>query len=197
MKSKYDLTPFYAKQKELDQSIIDKHHLLPMDSTYFLQRSILSFCVEFSEAINVHEFFKDWKNTRGTKIDEKFQSEEFAHFSNEKKHHLTVVEEFSDSLHFLLSIGNAIDKPIDLDSNVVAYHEKRRKYPERLIHNANMIYYVAQSIIRFPCQAEFHYNTLLNQFSSMIYLCDVSWEELLKMYSYKYDINQQRQKENY
>lgn len=80
-----DLKPFYAKQKELDQAILDKHDLL--DSSLLVDDKITAFKVELGELANEIRFFKYWSQKPPSPKQ-------------------VILEEWVDCFHFLLSIGN-------------------------------------------------------------------------------------------
>lgn len=95
-------------QKALDERILEEKGLdLSKFELFELTRTAL--IVEVSEATNVAEFFKHWKDTRGNKADEG------------KTHEETLKEEFSDALHFLLSMINQTMK-----GNPLNYDEKEQ-----------------------------------------------------------------------
>lgn len=87
MNDTIDLTKLFSFQKELDQDIIDKHHV-----TYSNTRNkrLLALYCEVSECLNETRIFKYWSFKK----------------PSEKS---IILEEYVDGLHFLLSLG------IDLD----------------------------------------------------------------------------------
>jgi dimeric dUTPase (all-alpha-NTP-PPase superfamily) len=80
-----NLLPFYAKQLELDQAILEKHEL--EDNVQLVDDRVIAFKVELGELANEIRFFKFWT--------QKPQSPS-----------PVILEEWVDCFHFLLSIGN-------------------------------------------------------------------------------------------
>lgn len=81
------LKELFSAQEELDQRIIEGHKLQGKD---LFSNKVLAFIVEVGELANELRFFKYWSN--------KGPSEPSV-----------VLEEFSDCMHFILSIGNELN----------------------------------------------------------------------------------------
>ena len=119
-----------AMQAKLDEAILaDK---APMTAEERFNKTLIALSVEIAEVANTVEHFKFWKDNKG-KIDEyKFlrywnpRGTEIIGYidtkikkhgptgmvSFEQAHRLTLVEECSDALHFILSLANQIDYKI-------------------------------------------------------------------------------------
>ena len=118
-----------AMQAKLDEAILaDK---APMTDEERFNKTLISLSVEIAEVANCTEHFKFWKDNKG-KIDRKrfviydnssessskigYLMDKKNHLKQVKKdeaHKLTLIEECSDALHFILSLANQIDYEID------------------------------------------------------------------------------------
>ena len=110
-----------AMQAKLDEAILaDK---APMTAEERFNKTLVALSVEIAEVANTVEHFKFWKDNKG-KIDRKrfsvihiFQEEELVdveymedntgvQYADWEAHRLTLIEECSDALHFILSLAN-------------------------------------------------------------------------------------------
>ena len=110
-----------AMQAKLDEAILaDK---APMTAEERFNKTLVALSVEIAEIANTVEHFKFWKDNKG-KIDRKrfsvihiFQEEELVdveymedntgvQYADWEAHRLTLIEECSDALHFILSLAN-------------------------------------------------------------------------------------------
>ena len=117
-----------AMQAKLDEAILaDK---APMTAEERFNKTLVALSVEIAEVANCAEHFKFWKDNRG-KIDSErfsvihiFQEEELVdveymedntgvQYAVWEAHRLTLVEECSDALHFILSLANQVDFEIN------------------------------------------------------------------------------------
>ena len=117
-----------AMQAKLDEAILaDK---APMTAEERFNKTLVALSVEIAEIANTVEHFKFWKDNKG-KIDRKrfsvihiFQEEELVdveymedntgvQYADWEAHRLTLVEECSDALHFILSLANQGDFEIN------------------------------------------------------------------------------------
>ena len=117
-----------AMQAKLDEAILaDK---APMTVEERFNKTLVALSVEIAEVANCAEHFKFWKDNKG-KVDEKrFRKMDYgkhgivyedwgdgakeATVDFEQAHRLTLIEECSDALHFILSLANQIEYEIDL-----------------------------------------------------------------------------------
>ena len=124
-----------AMQAKLDEAILaDK---APMTAEERFNKTLVALSVEIAEVANCAEHFKFWKDNKG-KVDEKrfkvasladkeyissilrtlnidfdFVDKKSGNPLFEKEaHHLTLIEECSDALHFILSLANQVDVKI-------------------------------------------------------------------------------------
>ena len=117
-----------AMQAKLDETILaDK---APMTAEERFNKTLVALIVEIAEVVNTVEHFKFWKDNKG-KIDRKrfsvihiFQEEELVdveymedktgvQYADWESHRLTLIEECSDALHFILSLANQVDFEIN------------------------------------------------------------------------------------
>lgn len=123
-----NFTKLQAMQAKLDEAILKEK--APMTAEERFNKTLVALSVEIAEVANTVEHFKFWKDNKG-----KIDSERFSvvHIFQEKElvdveyiedntgvqcaaweaHRLTLIEEFSDCLHFLLSLANQLDYEID------------------------------------------------------------------------------------
>lgn len=115
------LQPMQAK---LDEAILaDK---APMTAEERFNKTLVALSVEIAEVANTVEHFKFWKDGKGKVDRDKFSlinyvntDDEYYHHersctcSFEQAHRLTLIEECSDALHFILSLANQLDYEID------------------------------------------------------------------------------------
>lgn len=118
-----------AMQAKLDEAIIaDK---APMTAEERFNKTLVALSVEIAEVANCAEHFKFWKDNKGKADKGRFLSESelmdinlddedklidlrnsFKEVSFEKAHRLTLIEECSDALHFILSLANQMNEKL-------------------------------------------------------------------------------------
>lgn len=119
-----------AMQAKLDEAILAEK--APMTAEERFNKTLVALSVEIAEVANCAEHFKFWKDNKGMKVDEsRFIKYKSPYFSNviyldnketdetkmeeltrEQAHRLTLIEECSDALHFILSLANQLDEDI-------------------------------------------------------------------------------------
>ena len=118
-----------AMQAKLDEAILaDK---APMTTEERFNKTLIALSVEIAEVANTVEHFKFWKDNKG-KVDEKrfivtsvivnnlikddylnsLDNTTMQYVTEKQAHRLTLIEECSDALHFILSLANQIDYKI-------------------------------------------------------------------------------------
>lgn len=191
-------------QDALDQAILKEKALgLTKNDWFFLTKTAL--IVEVSEATNVAEYFKHWKDHRGNKADAG------------KTHEETLCEEFSDAFHFLLSLinqsgsfksaGSHLDKQIAGWFNDDAFNSKTGYLDQfETIYNLNfdgsstaMFFSILNSelsslsLISMPSA----YIRMLFDFLAYAMICDVTFNDLYEAYMIKNKINYERLESGY
>ena len=108
-----------AMQAKLDEAILaDK---APMTAEERFNKTLVALSVEIAEIANTVEHFKYWKDNKG-KVDNKrfltgaeqtyYDTVKLEKVTFAEAHKLTLVEECSDALHFILSLANQDDYKI-------------------------------------------------------------------------------------
>ena len=195
-----------AMQAKLDEAILaDK---APMTAEERFNKTLVALSVEIAEIANTVEHFKFWKDNKG-KIDRKrfsvihiFQEEELVdveymedntgvQYADWEAHRLTLIEECSDALHFILSLANQIDyKIVGLGK-----HFKISEDADSLEKNFLFLNYVIGS-------SEFkHFRTdlemIIDVFFSYINQLGIAQQELEQAYYDKNKINYERLENGY
>ena len=119
-----------AMQAKLDEAILaDK---APMTEEERFNKTLVALSVEIAEVANCAEHFKFWKDNKGKVDNDRFycipqtvregkpfvpkyvdlESNHPGALSFEQAHHLTLIEECSDALHFILSLANQCNENI-------------------------------------------------------------------------------------
>ena len=195
-----------AMQAKLDEAILaDK---APMTAEERFNKTLVALSVEIAEVANTVEHFKFWKDSKG-KIDRGrfsvihiFNEEELVEveytedstgiqYTDWEAYKLTLIEECSDALHFILSLANQIDyKIVGLGK-----HFKISEDADSLEKNFLFLNYVIGS-------AEFkHFRTdlemIIDVFFSYINQLDIAQQELEQAYYDKNKINYERLENGY
>ncbi|WP_373816869.1 dUTP diphosphatase [Jeotgalibaca porci] len=123
-----NLKKLQAMQAKLDEAILVKK--TPMTEEERFNKTLVALSVEIAEIANCAEHFKFWKDNKG-KIDRGrfsvihiFHEEELVEveytedstgiqYTDWEAYKLTLVEECSDALHFILSLANQVDFEIN------------------------------------------------------------------------------------
>ena len=131
-----------AMQAKLDEAILaDK---APMTAEERFNKTLVALSVEIAEVANCAEHFKFWKDNKGKVDSKRFTYNGLTDFSDshlwtdensgvsnytfEQAHRLTLIEECSDALHFILSLANQCEDEIDVNSNWIAEEESLKEY---------------------------------------------------------------------
>lgn len=160
------------KQLELDRFIYESNSISDIATLY--DKKIIALDVELSEFINEVKSFKYWKK-------------------NKEVDRNKVIEEACDCLHFILSLAN--DKELTL----------KRSNVSKLLKDINDIDFAYMCIkdilwrnICFEIQCtSSNLEAMLELLICIIKQLDFTYEDLIKEYDRKYEINIQRQKEGY
>lgn len=163
------------KQSHLDEFIIEKQNLQNQD--LFLEK-VISLDVESGEFINNVESFKYWKIQKGKP---------------------NIVEECCDCLHFILSLANyfkhELSRPYSPPINIITMQCDGLKHD-----GINQLYACMKKII-WKDLVELKNPKALDQILWMLVrelkYCGYEWEDLIKAYDEKYEINIKRQEEGY
>lgn len=193
-----------AMQAKLDEAILaDK---APMTAEERFNKTLVALSVEIAEVANCAEHFKFWKDNKG-KIDHdrfavdwdyegtqiigcyEYKKGAAYQISCEQAHRLTLIEECSDALHFILSLANQMN--IKLLDVVERYDEFSREewYLEIItdLRNMNNPNGNAWRALRDLNIDFYHYYTYLG----------ITTEELEQAYYDKNKINYERLENGY
>ena len=161
---KYNLYDLSQKQRDLD-TYIHKLHNVNYETTK--ERRLLSFLVELGECANETRCFKFW-SLKGPSPDD------------------VVFEEYVDGIHFLLSIGNAINYDYHKDIELTGIDES-------LVKHFTEVYTLAGNF-------DFSEDKFVELFGSFLGLgvsLGMDWNKLNEVYMKKWQINVERQQNNY
>ena len=195
-----------AMQAKLDEAILaDK---APMTTEERFNKTLVALSVEIAEVANTVEHFKFWKDNKG-KIDyDRFDVDwdyegtpiigyydykkgAAYQISYEQAHRLTLVEECSDALHFILSLANQIEYEID-ESLIKSF-----RYPS---HPLDTLYVALQNkIINLATGYDKlgSLKSLLSFYTSYAIELGITPQELEQAYYDKNKINYERLENGY
>ena len=190
-----------AMQAKLDEAILaDKE---PMTAEERFNKTLVALSVEIAEVANCAEHFKFWKDGKGMKVDEsRFSEYKSPYFSNviyldnkrndetkmveltrEQAHRLTLIEECSDALHFILSLANQCEYEIDVNLNWIAGEESLKEY-----------YYITLQTALFDDSGV---DGIMATFLNYVKSLGIKSEELEQAYYDKNKINYERLENGY
>lgn len=162
----FDLKDLFEKQEKLDAEIHQKHNET-YKSTF--QKRLLSYLVEVGEFANSTRCFKFWSNK-----------------GPEEK--ARVLDEYADGLHFILSIGIALDYQFD----TIDVDEPEDKEGTNLFLNCY------SEFIKFSNEITFeNYIKAFTSFLQISYFLEISSGDLSEAYYKKLEVNYIRQENNY
>ena len=193
-------------QAKLDEAILaDK---APMTAEERFNKTLVALSVEIAEAANTVEHFKFWKDGKGkidydrfdvdwdyegTPIIGYYDYKEGVDYqiSYEQAHRLTLIEECSDALHFILSLANQVDFEI----NGIGTHFKISEDTDSLEEN---VIFLNQLIGLADLK---HFRTDLEMIIDVFFIyvnqLGVSQQELEQAYYDKNKINYERLENGY
>ena len=192
-------------QAKLDEAILAEK--APMTAEERFNKTLVALGVEIAEVANTVEHFKFWKDNKGKVDSERFivtpsivnnlieddylDNTTTQYVTEKQAHRLTLIEECSDALHFILSLANQVDyKIIGLGK-----HFKISEDADSLEKNFLFLNYVIGS-------AEFkHFRTdlemIIDVFFSYINQLGIVQQELEQAYYDKNKINYERLENGY
>ena len=132
-----NLVELFRAQKILDDRIVDEHNLQGQD---LLPKKILSLLVELGELCQEWRGFKFWSS------DQEPRTKEVLGWVNPQKYKNPLLEEFSDCLHFILSIGN------DLEINNIELYTILPFKHKTTLDQFSQTYYVIGDLEHDPSQ---------------------------------------------
>ena len=174
-----NLSKLFETQKLLDKRIVDEHNLHGQD---LLPQKILALQVELGELAQNWRGFKFWSR------DQAPRTKEVLEWGNPQKYKNPLLEEFSDCLHFILSIGN------DLELNIGLYTILPFKH-KTILDQFSRTYYVIGDLGHDPSQSELI--LVLQHFITLGEMLGFTPEQIEQSYYQKNAINHQRQTDHY
>ncbi|WP_338980452.1 dUTP diphosphatase [Spiroplasma endosymbiont of Lasioglossum malachurum] len=154
-------------QNELDKKIIINRGVSDIKT---LNSRFLALLVELGEFANEQRCFKYWSSKS----------------SSEKS---VMLEEYIDSLHFILSIGNSLN----IDFQNFSFSEKTN-YQDLNLAFIDLFAFVTTL---FKSKSSNDFFELLNIYFTIGKKCNFNSEEIISCYIYKNEINHLRQSQNY
>lgn len=156
-----------ALQRQLDQKIMVQHNVKDEDT---LTARFLALLVELGEFANEQRCFKYWS----------------AKASSAKA---IMLEEYIDSLHFIISIGNT------LNINIQNFIFIAKVNYENLSLAFIEMFAIVTTLFKTNSQSDFY--ELLSIYFSIAIICHFSAQEIMASYMHKNKINHLRQSQNY
>lgn len=196
-----------AMQLELDNSILSAKPQMTAEERF--NKTLVALSVEVAEVANCAEHFKFWKDNKG-KVGEKrflksynsFYEEELysdkvtgnREISFEQAHKLTLVEECSDCLHFILSLANQLGYEIDENLLLTSEIQKEHFY-------LKLNYYISACYNNYSrgslgfCQTNLR--KIIFYYMSYVNALGITTQELEQAYYEKNEENYRRLREGY
>lgn len=194
-----------AMQLELDNSILSAKPQMTAEERF--NKTLVALSVEVAEVANCAEHFKFWKDNKG-KVDGKRFAPDWDYGGNqiigyydynngapsqitfEQAHKLTLVEECSDALHFILSLANQLNVDIGLnfDKNNTLTLKTNEEYYLFLLNRIHLL-----KVRRW----EDDLRITLYSFLGYIENLGITTQELEQAYYDKNKVNYERLREGY
>ncbi|WP_270312582.1 dUTP diphosphatase [Vagococcus fluvialis] len=194
-----------AMQLELDNSILSAKPQMTAEERF--NKTLVALSVEVAEVSNCSEHFKFWKDNKGKVDGERFvvgyaiseSSERTCYEVNRnmnkitesQAHKLTLVEEASDCLHFILSLANQIEYVIDEELIKIGHYPKN-SLETLYVALQNKIMDLATGYDKLGS-----YKALLSFYMSYVNDLGITTQELEQAYYEKNEENYCRLREGY
>jgi dimeric dUTPase (all-alpha-NTP-PPase superfamily) len=198
-----NLQKLFELQRQLDEHIEKEHPREPGEDR--MAKKILALFVELGELANEHRGFKYWSNDQVPRTggecscDDGYIDVYMGHGVVEQdicprcegmgELPNTLIEEYVDALHFILSIGLDIAEP-----DVVNLRDVDGK--ENIIEQFIEVFDRVRDLYFFEYDI-FEYESLLAQFIKLGEMLGFSWQEIEEAYLRKNAVNHQRQESGY
>lgn len=197
-----------AMQAKLDETILaDK---APMTAEERFNKTLVALSVEIAEVANCAEHFKFWKDNKG-KVDSKrfivtpgivnnlikddyldnLDNTTMQYVTEKQAHRLTLIEECSDALHFILSLANQIEYEID-ESLIKLFRYQRHPLDTLYVALQNKIINLATGYDKLGSL-----KSLVSFYMSHVNELGVTPQELEQAYYDKNKINYERLENGY
>ncbi|MFI3604978.1 dUTP diphosphatase [Vagococcus fluvialis] len=195
-----------AMQLELDNSILSAKPQMTAEERF--NKTLVALSVEVSEVANCAEHFKFWKDNKGKVDGDKFEMTGIliggkpVYFDNVNKqevkrnqaHKLTLVEEASDCLHFILSLANQIGYEIDGHYNELEETETIESVFLNLVFQITLLQRYG---VVYSKADEVTLQCVINNYFQYIGKLGITTQELEQAYYEKNEENYRRLREGY
>ena len=197
-----------AMQAKLDEAILAEKALMTAEVRF--NKTLVALSVEIAEVANCAEHFKFWKDNRGKTDEGRFRLESelmdislgdkdklidlrnnLKEVSFEQAHRLTLIEECSDALHFILSLANQIGYEID-ESLIKSFRYPRHPLDTLYVALQNKIINLATGYDKLGSL-----KSLLSFYTSYAAELGIEPQELEQAYYDKNKINYERLENGY
>jgi len=189
-----NLVELFRAQKILDDRIVDEHNLQGQDEHNLhgqdlLPKKILSLLVELGELCQEWRGFKFWSRDQAPRISKITLASIPFGGKSELENKNPLLEEFSDCLHFILSIGN------DLEINNIELYTILPFKHKTILDQFSQTYYVIGDLEHDPSQEELI--TVLQYLLGLGEMLGFTTDQIKQSYYAKNKINHQRQTDQY
>lgn len=198
-----------AMQAKLDEAILKEKAQMTAEERF--NKTLVALSVEIAEIANTVEHFKFWKDNKG-KVDEKrFRKMDYgkhgiayedwgggakmAIVDFAEAHRLTLIEECSDALHFILSLANQIGCEIDSHYNEFEEGESKESIFLNLVFQVSVLQKYDKT--DFDNSDKVTVQVIVNQYFQYIESLDITTAELEQAYYDKNKINYERLENGY
>lgn len=161
-----NLKTLFQIQKQLNDRIVQEHRLEGQD---LFNEKQLAFLVELSELANETRCFKYWSLKS----------------SSERS---VILEEYVDGLHFVLTLGLALEYTNSMVKNTYSYRETVTEQFLEVMHQTHQLN---------QQRTEANYQALVDSFLGLGQQLGFSYKEMEEGYLAKNKVNHQRQDEGY
>ena len=160
-----ELLPLFDEQRKLDARIHAEHHTTYQET---MEKRIMALVVELGELANETRAFK-YGSKKGPSPK------------------AIILDEYADGLHFFLSLGLAIDYPIDQ----LPVLERHKDLTTQFLD-------LYEEIVAFRNNADHdHYYRAFSKFISLIPAMGYTQEDIIDAYKAKLKVNYERQDTHY
>lgn len=190
-------------QLALDNAILQAKPKMTAEERF--NKTLVALSVEVAEVSNCSEHFKFWKDNKGKVDDKRFfkckspyfeEPYYFDRFKNdnnrlsfEQVHKLTLVEECSDALHFILSLANQLSYEIE-------FAEYQNNNLEECFLNINWAINNLKGSTPYNLHKRLFFDLIAHYFN-YLKLLDITTRELEQAYYDKNKVNYERLREGY
>lgn len=183
-------------QLALDNAILQAKPKMTAEERF--NKTLVALSVEVAEVSNCAEHFKFWKDNKGKVDEDRFWTEDKVVYYDkledvsldfEQAHKLTLVEECSDALHFILSLANQLSYEIE-------FAEYQINNLEECFLNINWAINNLKGSTPYNLHKRLLFDLIAHYFN-YLKLLGITTQELEQAYYDKNKINYERLREGY